>query len=584
MKKILLTLMLATLVFTANTQVLFSVRSPSNIAGLYSFTSNGNGTNWGLANINSPIYCVEDTLMLVNDGSVGLNAQGNPISAEGCGTLVNDLTGKIAVLYRWDGVGNSHGCGFGTRALNAQNAGARAVIVINREPGLIGLDGGTDGKNVNIPVVLVTQSDGAALVNAMNNGSVVVLLGNKQNHYTDDIGTLDKDILVAKEFSNPTLLSQNAIEYNLDLGLKIRNFGTNNQTGATATAKIINNGNTIYNETSSLFNILTGDSTIVKFPKFSKTTYPAGRYTLSYKINNSVTDKDTTDNIKTVDFMINDTLYSLAPLDALTNLPIKSIPIQPVNFNTNYDACIAFVNSNASRMQVEGLYFAASTKPTDSLSGEEIVVTTYEITDAFSDLTNVPNQGNVNVFPLTQGFFVYPEANQANLQGEFIYQPFDQIVALEDNKRYLFCAQASSKKISIEYNTKFSYEKNLDSLLQPLVPVITDSKINLDGFGASKVPAISVKMARNTVGLTEMNNIEMNVFPNPTKGNLTITIPENGNGSIRITDIAGKTIVENNVIFVNNQTTINTDNLETGIYIVNVIVNSKVAQTTIVKQ
>ena len=91
-------------------------------------------------------------------------------------------------------------------------------------------------------------------------------------------------------------------------------------------------------------------------------------------------------------------------------------------------------------------------------------------------------------------------------------------------------------------------------------------------------------MGANTVGLAENNKIEMNAYPNPTKGNLTVTIPENGNGSVRITDVTGKEVMNANVIFANNKTVINTENLEAGMYIVNVIVNSKVAQTTIVKQ
>ena len=40
--------------------------------------------------------------------------------------MINDLTGKIAVLYR-------NSCDFATKAWNAQVAGAVAVIVINRE-------------------------------------------------------------------------------------------------------------------------------------------------------------------------------------------------------------------------------------------------------------------------------------------------------------------------------------------------------------------------------------------------------------------------------------------------------------------
>ena len=39
-------------------------------------------------------------IIIVDDGSTGTNAQGNPVSAEGCNPLINNLTGKIAVIYR----------------------------------------------------------------------------------------------------------------------------------------------------------------------------------------------------------------------------------------------------------------------------------------------------------------------------------------------------------------------------------------------------------------------------------------------------------------------------------------------------
>ena len=61
--------------------------------------------------------------MMVDDGLPETNAQGNPISAEGCNPLINNLTGKIAVIYR-------NTCEFGAKALNAQNAGAIGVIII----------------------------------------------------------------------------------------------------------------------------------------------------------------------------------------------------------------------------------------------------------------------------------------------------------------------------------------------------------------------------------------------------------------------------------------------------------------------
>jgi hypothetical protein len=578
MKKILLSLLVVVSSLTAMSQVIFKVQSPSVISGLYSFTSNGDGSNWGLPNLNNPADAVEDTLKIVNDGTPGLNAQGNPKSAEGCSAIQNNLTGKIAVIYRGT-------CTFAVKAKNAQNAGARAVVFINNVPGTLPLGGGTVINTVTIPVSIISNSDGALIVNQMATDSVIVFLGNKINFFANDLATKNTDVMVAKQFASPTLLSQNATEFNIDLGLKVRNYGTSSATGATVTASVKYNGSDIYTNTSSPFNLPVADSIFVDFPQFSQSSYSPGKYTLSYTINNSLADQDTSDNTYRTDFVISDTLFSYAPLNSVTNLPIANSGTQPATFSSEYDACIAFQNPNANRIQAEGLYFSASTNAADSLAGQEIVVSVYEITDVFDDFVTAPAAGSVNFFPLTQGFYSYPaNGNQANLQRTMIYKPFAEIVELENDKRYMFCAQAKSSKVFIGYNTKLNYETNIDSLLQPLVPVISDGSVNLAGFGGDNVPALALKVNANTVGIAENNKIDMNAFPNPTKGNLTITIPENGNGSVRITDITGKEVMNVNVTFANNKSVVNTENLEAGMYIVNVIVNSKVAQTTIVKQ
>ena len=108
--------------------------------------------------------------MLADDGTTGLNPQGNPLSAEACNPLVNDLTGKIAIVYR-------NTCEFGTKAFNAQTAGAIGIIILNRDPEVVGMGGGADGLNVTIPTVMMTSADGLLLTNEMQNGEVVMFMG-----------------------------------------------------------------------------------------------------------------------------------------------------------------------------------------------------------------------------------------------------------------------------------------------------------------------------------------------------------------------------------------------------------------------
>ncbi len=90
-----------------------------------------------------------------------------------CGAAWNSaaITGKIAVIYRGT-------CDFGTKALQAQTAGAVGVIIVNNVAGSATIDigAGTDGVNVTIPVVMVSQLVGARLNSAINAGNARAVL------------------------------------------------------------------------------------------------------------------------------------------------------------------------------------------------------------------------------------------------------------------------------------------------------------------------------------------------------------------------------------------------------------------------
>jgi hypothetical protein len=194
MKKILLTIAVIGAGFMAQAQVICSVQAPAGIAGNYEFTwADPSGGDWATPDFLIPGTYIVDTLMMVNDGSAGLNPQGNPLSAEGCNPLINDLTGKIAVIYR-------NTCEFGAKAYNAQVAGAIGVIIINREPGVIEMGGGAQGINVTIPVAFVSDATGALMVNAMATGDVVVFLGNKTGLFNADAGISSASSLISKSY------------------------------------------------------------------------------------------------------------------------------------------------------------------------------------------------------------------------------------------------------------------------------------------------------------------------------------------------------------------------------------------------
>lgn len=83
-----------------------------------------------------------------------------------------DVAGKIAVVYRGT-------CEFGTKALQAQNAGAVGVIIVNNEPGDVTLvmAAGVNGGSVTIPVVMVSANVGARINASVNSGQARGVLG-----------------------------------------------------------------------------------------------------------------------------------------------------------------------------------------------------------------------------------------------------------------------------------------------------------------------------------------------------------------------------------------------------------------------
>jgi PA domain/Secretion system C-terminal sorting domain len=127
--------------FELNSQFL-TVNSPAGIAATY-FA--------GFAVFGPPldISGITGDLLLVDDGT--------GTTTDACETVNNDLTGKIAVIDRGS-------CSFTVKVLNAQNAGAIAVVMINNvavgDPsgGLVNM-AGTDPA-ITIPSIFISKEDG----------------------------------------------------------------------------------------------------------------------------------------------------------------------------------------------------------------------------------------------------------------------------------------------------------------------------------------------------------------------------------------------------------------------------------------
>lgn len=134
----------------------FSVSAPASIARQYRFTTAVFGPPVG------------NTLSTDLVAAFDASDSSGPTTTDGCTPLTNAavVAGKIAIIDRGT-------CAFTQKVINAQNAGAVAVIIHNSSTGAFGNMGGTD-PSVTIPAIMISYNDGLTIRQELSNNSVSV--------------------------------------------------------------------------------------------------------------------------------------------------------------------------------------------------------------------------------------------------------------------------------------------------------------------------------------------------------------------------------------------------------------------------
>ncbi|MDA9774267.1 M36 family metallopeptidase [Saprospiraceae bacterium] len=148
----------------ANPNDIFKVDEPSNLSGIYEVLLGG----FGGAVTDEP---VTGLFVEVDTGTPGEEA------TQGCTELINgdEIMGNIAVI-------NRGACEFGLKALNAEQAGAIAVVICNI-PGVNGgtgnevtpMGGGAVGDQVTIPTMMMGVTNCNNLKASVNDGTPVTV-------------------------------------------------------------------------------------------------------------------------------------------------------------------------------------------------------------------------------------------------------------------------------------------------------------------------------------------------------------------------------------------------------------------------
>lgn len=579
MKKLLLSLGLVLVGSTAMSQVIFSVEAPATIEGFYDFTSNGDGSNWGLATLVgfTPIL---DTVVLANDNTSGVNAQGNPASATGCNALpAGSLAGKIAMVYRGDGGTPGIGaCGFGIKAKMCQDAGALAVIIVNREDQLLNMDGGTvqsEGPAVTIPVVFVTHATGTLIKNRLlASETVVALIGDKTGYYDDDLTIFDNNAVRADFGSKPLALAQNASEFSVTPGIWVYNLGLNDQAGVSLTATITRNGTQIYTNTVNAANdVEAGDSVFMTTPTYSAASYTAGLYEITYTVTMTATDEFVGDNVSKSTFSLNDNMWSLASMNA-TNDTIKSDGFYRAGTvpTSQFEACMVFKDPNAGRLKMDGVQFGGMTigaadTLTVNLDGFEVTWSLY----TWNDPVKTVSAGTfTQLSEVASGAYNYPDPADPEL-GKAIFMPINTVpyYQLANNQTYLLCINSLAPKAFLGFSTSDHYDfaMNADDLIR--FPHRSDvGAWTPGGFIGLPVPSIAMRTGTN-LSVDQNELVAASAFPIPAKEVITVKVNAAGDATLRIVDMAGREVSTQQVKIENGQFTTSVDGINSGTYVFN---------------
>ena len=313
----------------------FQVDSPTSVAGTKASSYAYSGTTpWGGA-ITTPIVNVPVAM--------GTGADSTACSSFPAGYL----TGKIALVWRTHVSGV--GCEFGYKALQAQNAGAIACVIMNDVPGEgpVGMAAGASGATVTIPVFMIGNLDGLALSAAYHSlpagTHMTMTITPWGQGLNNDLGFVPGGAATWHNYAIPANqlgTTGNPTEYNMIDGAFIANFGLNPQTGVklkSTTTFTPTGGSPASIHTSEVD--LTGsfysdathptaDSIMAMFKpasEYSLSSTGTGRFDVNYIIEQDAADDYPADNSLTMSFYATDSIFSKGSYNFSNNTPNRTI-------------------------------------------------------------------------------------------------------------------------------------------------------------------------------------------------------------------------------------------------------------------
>jgi len=541
-------------------QLDFRVVNPSTISQPFDFTYTSNSSYidaWG-GDIEAPGFLLEGSLELIEEDTLG------------CETYTEDLSDKIAFIYRGE-------CSFYDKIYQAQLNGAKAVVIVNNEDGeLFFMTGGETAYLVNIPAILISKSDGAILREAMNETSVDVVLRNLQNYFQYNL-SLDSDYtLIPHEYATPQSMVSATNPYWIDLGAFVINRGSNDISAANLHAKVIYL-DSVFAECSLTRLVSSGDTVFFDLPDFSFDNLDIGKYELVYYTDIPENpDQDKYYDTLKYTFEITQNRFSLCPLDSVGEPITNHYTTSAVSDLSSFTQCIKFENSNASEIAAEGIFFSVKNE-LDDIDQEEILISCFQWNNNFNDELENINENFSDLILKSENYYIL----ESELQSGDFYAPFENLISLENDTKYLFCLNPlSTPDLLIGYNKNRDYTLNNYAFSESVNPIEIISFMNpqshwYNGFSSGITPAFAIKFVDSDfLSVKEVNEKKIKIYPNPVNDVLTVYVGiADQVKKIEVIDVMGKIVLKSEVELINNQTNINVDQLEKGMYLVKVIFN-----------
>ena len=603
MKKILLIITLITAI-GANAQVVFKGVSPSSISGnsfVFEWAEPTGTWSTTIPDFNLQNTFVQDTLELVVDNSWTGNNPAytipHPLANEGCldanggAHSQPSLAGKIAVVWRGS-------CQFGLKAALAENNGAVAIVIINHSGAPVGMAGGDSGLFINIPVVMISTTDGQLLLSEMANGPVEVFIGNKTGSSVNDLGS-SKDVSnISKYGSVPTSFVQNGLN-NFDLGLTITNFGSDDNVPV-LNQTITGPSGYSYDTTVTYGLLPAAQDTDYTYIPYTETSLATGEYTINYNLSIlNETDQDSSDNIVTSSFSVTNDVLSRARTDESTGDLISNF--YPSNYTLAMSSCMHLYEEDLPiGTGAEGIYFSVSSDSTP-ISAEYFGIAVYEWNDIQSGGWGDYTVNQLDPIYLRDYFFADDSLKEKSVYHEFVDDDNNPgPIKLEKFQRYLVCIEyqgGTALDIAFGYDNYLDYGSN-----SAYNPDFGPGRLNIDGippfngtqgdwytgWSSADAPSIGLKVGNYTSFLNTNENLmdgSYKLFPNPANSEINILSTNNSNYSnIEIHDLSGRIVKIVNSRTSNN-TTLDVSDLKSGNYIIKITDNNgKVESLKMIKR